>query len=78
MILFFFFFLQYDIANIQFEVTTKIKKQKTEKSGPNPIAEEAIKAARASSALQSFGNSDRRGKKDRKVSFKILETVHNS
>ncbi|XP_055640970.1 RNA-binding protein 42 [Toxorhynchites rutilus septentrionalis] len=57
----------YDIANIQFEVTTKIKKQKTEKSGPNPIAEEAIKAARASSALQSFGNSDRRGKKDRKT-----------
>lgn len=57
----------YDIANIQFEVTTKIKKQKTEKSGPNPIAEEAIKAARASSALQSFGNSERRGKKDRKT-----------
>lgn len=57
----------YDIANIQFEVTTKIKKQKTEKSGPNPIAEEAIKAARASSALQSFGNADRRGKKDRKT-----------
>ncbi|XP_052564250.1 RNA-binding protein 42-like [Culex pipiens pallens] len=57
----------YDIGNIQFEVTTKIKKQKTEKSGPNPIAEEAIKAARASSALQSFGNADRRGKKDRKT-----------
>ncbi|XP_055593893.1 RNA-binding protein 42 [Uranotaenia lowii] len=57
----------YDIANIQFEVTSKIKKQKTEKSGPNPIAEEAIKAARASSALQSFGNSDRKGKKDRKT-----------
>lgn len=57
----------YDIGNIQFEMTTKIKKQKTEKSGPNPIAEEAIKAARASSALQSFGNADRRGKKDRKT-----------
>lgn len=49
-------------------MTTKMKKPKTEKSGPNPIAEEAIKAARASSALQSFGNSERRGKKDKKVS----------
>ncbi|XP_049278796.1 RNA-binding protein 42 [Anopheles funestus] len=61
----------YDIANIQYEVTTKIKKPKTEKSGPNPIAEEAIKAARASSALQSFGNSERRGKKDKKQTVRV-------
>uniref|UniRef100_U5ETG9 RNA-binding protein 42 n=1 Tax=Corethrella appendiculata TaxID=1370023 RepID=U5ETG9_9DIPT len=57
----------FSIQSIQFEVTQKIKKIKSEKSGPNPIAEEAIKAARASSALQSFGNSDRRGKKDKKT-----------
>uniref|UniRef100_A0A182P8B6 RNA-binding protein 42 n=1 Tax=Anopheles epiroticus TaxID=199890 RepID=A0A182P8B6_9DIPT len=61
----------YDIANIQYEVTTKMKKPKTEKSGPNPIAEEAIKAARASSALQSFGNSERRGKKDKKQTVRV-------
>uniref|UniRef100_A0A182V395 RNA-binding protein 42 n=1 Tax=Anopheles merus TaxID=30066 RepID=A0A182V395_ANOME len=62
---------QYDIANIQYEMTTKMKKPKTEKSGPNPIAEEAIKAARASSALQSFGNSERRGKKDKKQLVRV-------
>lgn len=45
---------QIDINTIQFDVTQKLKKLKAEKSGPNPIAEEAIKAARASSALQSF------------------------
>ncbi|XP_052865569.1 RNA-binding protein 42 [Anopheles cruzii] len=61
----------YDIANIQYEVVTKMKKPKTEKSGPNPIAEEAIKAARASSALQSFGNSERRGKKDKKQTVRV-------
>lgn len=48
-----------------------MKKPKTEKSGPNPIAEEAIKAARASSALQSFGNSERRGKKDKKQTVRV-------
>ena len=37
------------INSIQFDVTQKLKKLKAEKSGPNPIAEEAIKAARASS-----------------------------
>ncbi|XP_037946658.1 RNA-binding protein 42 [Teleopsis dalmanni] len=55
-----------DINNIQFDVTQKLKKLKAEKSGPNPIAEEAIKAARASSALQSFQSNERK-KKDRKT-----------
>lgn len=55
-----------DISTIQFDVTQKLKKLKAEKSGPNPIAEEAIKAAKASSALQSFQATERR-KKDRKT-----------
>uniref|UniRef100_A0A1A9WJL4 RNA-binding protein 42 n=1 Tax=Glossina brevipalpis TaxID=37001 RepID=A0A1A9WJL4_9MUSC len=55
-----------DINAIQFDVTQKLKKLKAEKSGPNPIAEEAIKAARASSALQSFQSTERK-KKDRKT-----------
>ncbi|XP_011197111.1 RNA-binding protein 42 [Zeugodacus cucurbitae] len=55
-----------DINAIQFDVTQKLKKLKAEKSGPNPIAEEAIKAARASSALQSFQTTERK-KKDRKT-----------
>lgn len=54
-----------DINAIQFDVTQKLKKLKAEKSGPNPIAEEAIKAARASSALQSFQTEKK--KKDRKT-----------
>lgn len=57
-----------DISSLQFEVTTKLKKLKTEKpSGPNPIAEAAIQAAKASSALQNFGHEDRKGKKNRKT-----------
>ncbi|KAH8369205.1 hypothetical protein KR009_004315 [Drosophila setifemur] len=55
-----------DINAVQFDVTQKLKKLKAEKSGPNPIAEEAIKAARASSALQSFQVTERK-KKDRKT-----------
>ncbi|XP_064549727.1 RNA-binding protein 42 [Drosophila montana] len=55
-----------NINTIQFDVTQKLKKLKAEKSGPNPIAEEAIKAARASSALQSFQTTERK-KKDRKT-----------
>lgn len=55
-----------DINAIQFDVTQKLKKLKAEKSGPNPIAEEAIRAARASSALQSFQTTERK-KKDRKT-----------
>ncbi|EDW68144.1 RNA-binding protein 42 [Drosophila novamexicana] len=55
-----------NINSIQFDVTQKLKKLKAEKSGPNPIAEEAIKAARASSALQSFQTTERK-KKDRKT-----------
>lgn len=46
----------------------KMKKPKTEKpNGPNPIAEAAIQAAKASSALQNFQVNDKR-KKDKKVS----------
>lgn len=40
---------------------------KAEKSGPNPIAEAAIQAAKASSALQNFQINEKR-KKDKKVS----------
>lgn len=57
---------QIDISAIQFDVTQKLKKLKAEKSGPNPIAEEAIRAAKASSALQSFQVTERR-KKDKKT-----------
>jgi hypothetical protein len=59
-----------EMASVQFPVfETKIKKPKSsDKPGPNPIAEEAIKAAKASSALQSFGNSQHKGgKKDKKT-----------
>lgn len=53
---------------IQFDLTQKLKKLKTEKSnGPNPIAEAAIQAAKASSALQNFQINEKR-KKDKKVS----------
>lgn len=57
---------QIDICNIQFDVTQKLKKLKAEKSGPNPIAEAAIQAAKASSALQNFQINDKR-KKDKKT-----------
>lgn len=52
----------FDITSLQFEVPTiKVKKSKnSDKSQPNPIAEDIIKAAKASSALQSFGNKDKR------------------
>lgn len=60
-------YLQIDITSIQFEVTSKIKKLKSEKSGPNPIAEAAIQAARASSALQSFGQDKERRTKNKKT-----------
>lgn len=55
-----------DINTIQFDVTQKLKKLKAEKSGPNPIAEAAIQAAKASSALQNFQINERR-KKDKKT-----------
>lgn len=59
---------QIDISSIQFDVSQKLKKLKTEKmNGPNPIAEAAIQAAKASSALQNFQLNDKR-KKDKKVS----------
>lgn len=74
---FFFFFLafQIDISTIQFDVTQKLKKLKTEKTtGPNPIAEAAIQAAKASSALQNFTINEKR-KKDKKV-FLFPEIDH--
>lgn len=57
-----------DISQIQFDVTSKIKKLKasSEKPGPNPIAEAAIQAAKASSALQSFGGDTRKHSKNKK------------
>lgn len=62
------FFFQIDISSIQFDVSHKLKKLKTEKpNGPNPIAEAAIQAAKASSALQNFQINEKR-KKDKKVS----------
>lgn len=62
---------QIDISTIQFDVTQKLKKLKTEKtSGPNPIAEAAIQAAKASSALQNFSINEKR-KKDKKVDRRI-------
>lgn len=66
------FVSQIDISSIQFDVTQKLKKLKAEKSGPNPIAEAAIQAAKASSALQNFQINEKR-KKDKKVSW--LPTV---
>lgn len=61
----------YDISKLQFETTQKLKKIKSEKqqqqnAGPNPIADEIIKAAKASSALQSYGK-DKTNKKDKKT-----------
>lgn len=47
-------------------MTQKLKKLKAEKSGPNPIAEAAIQAAKASSALQNFQINERR-KRDKKT-----------
>lgn len=58
---------QIDISSIQFDVSHKLKKLKTEKAnGPNPIAEAAIQAAKASSALQNFQINEKR-KKDKKT-----------
>lgn len=57
----------FDIASIQFEAPpTKVKKSKSDKSHSNHIAEDIIKAAKASSALQSFGNKDKK-KVDKKT-----------
>lgn len=50
----------FDINALQFEVPTKVKKSKSDKSQANHIAEDIIKAAKASSALQSFGNKDKK------------------
>jgi len=57
----------FDINALQFEVAaTKVKKSKSDKSQSNHIAEDIIKAAKASSALQSFGNKDKK-KVDKKT-----------
>lgn len=57
----------FDINALQFEVpVTKVKKSKSDKSQSNHIAEDIIKAAKASSALQSFGNKDKK-KVDKKT-----------
>lgn len=58
----------FDINSVQFEVptTTKVKKSKSDKSQSNHIAEDIIKAAKASSALQSFGSKDKK-KVDKKT-----------
>lgn len=57
----------FDISALQFEVSnTKPKKSKSDKSQSNHIAEDIIKAAKASSALQSFGNKDKK-KVDKKT-----------
>lgn len=66
---------QIDISSIQFDVTQKLKKLKAEKSGPNPFAEAAIQAAKASSALQNFQTPDKR-KKDKKVSARVSEIFY--
>lgn len=57
---------QLDVNYVQYDVSQKLKKLKSDKSGPNALAEEVIKAAKASSALQSFQSNDRK-KKDRKT-----------
>lgn len=57
----------FDINALQFEVPViKAKKSKSDKSQSNHIAEDIIKAAKASSALQSFGNKDKK-KVDKKT-----------
>lgn len=63
-----------DVVTVSYDVSAKLKKLKSSSNnnsslgsssaaaamaGPNPIAEEAIKAARASSALQSFTHEKR-------------------
>lgn len=61
---------QISISSIQFDVSQKLKKLKTDKvNGPNPIAEAAIQAAKASSALQNFQINEKRqkGKKVREM-----------
>lgn len=60
---------QVDVNYLQYDVSQKLKKLKSEKTpfaGPNSLAEEVIRAAKASSALQSFQTTERR-KKDRKT-----------
>lgn len=63
----------FDVTAFKFEASnsgssgsTKVKKSKADKSQSNHIAEDIIKAAKASSALQSFGNKDKK-KVDKKT-----------
>lgn len=51
-----------DLSVLQFDVAHKLKKLKTAKSdSPNPFAEAAIQAAKASSAMQNFQNPNAAG-----------------
>lgn len=57
----------FDINNMVFDAPTKSsKKSKSDKSQNNHNAEDIIKAAKASSFLQSFGNKDKK-KVDKKT-----------
>lgn len=62
----------FDINTMQFEVpVSKARKSKSDKNqSSNHIAEDIIKAAKASSALQSFGNKDKK-----KVDKKTVRTA---
>lgn len=59
-----------EVNYLQYDVSQKLKRLKSDKFsaavGPNSLAEEVIKAAKASSALQSFQSTEKR-KKDRKT-----------
>lgn len=56
----------FDINALAFDAPTKTKKSKADKSQNNHNAEDIIKAAKASSFLQSFGNKDKK-KVDKKT-----------
>lgn len=64
-----------DLSALQFDVAHKLKKLKASKTdSPNPIAEAAIQAAKASSAMQNFqsvpavaSTSEKRKKDNKKV-----------
>lgn len=72
-----------DLSALQFDVAHKLKKLKTNKTeSPNPIAEAAIQAAKASSALQNFQNTgagssgnDKRKKDSKKVGIQLILKV---
>lgn len=74
-----------DLSALQYDVAHKLKKLKpTKTDSPNPIAEAAIQAAKASSALQNFqspnaggsssGGGDKRKKDTKKVTI-LLDSL---